>query len=205
MGGVARAFLIVIAFFAALSSPAFAQLQRERVEFDLGPEAYSRGMGLYMQHCVACHGLKYFRGPDAPDGIPPALDPESAQAAFGVVPPDLTLMASARGKGLEGAEYLYDLLTTYYIADGEIRNRAFAEETHTEGAIAMPPPIPMDDPELSEKSRDIAAFLYLVSEPSLADRKSLGPWVLGYMALLTAVLYVLNRYTWKEEKRKLKV
>ncbi|MCL4873808.1 hypothetical protein KJ039_06985 [bacterium] len=199
-----RAVLPILMLIMLYPVPLLAELQGERVKFDLGPEAYSRGMGLYMQHCVACHGLKYLRGPDAPDGISPALDPESAQAAFGVVPPDLTLMASARGKGLEGVEYLYNLLTTYYIEDGEIRNRAFAEETHTEGAIAMPPPIPMDDPELSEKSRDIAAFLYLVSEPSLADRKRLGPWVLGYMALLTAVLYVLNRYTWKEEKRKLK-
>lgn len=183
---------------------ALAEFQRERVAFDMGPEAYSRGMGLYMQHCAACHGLKYFRGPDAQEGIPPGLDPESAQTAFGVVPPDLTLMASARGKGLKGAEYIYDLLTTYYIADGEIRNRAFAEETQTEGAIAMPPPIPMDDPGLPEKARDIAAFLYLVSEPSLEDRSSLGPWVLGFMALITAVLYVLNRYTWKEQKRKLR-
>ncbi|GEM_PF-1929298 len=200
-----RALLVAIAFIAALNPvQALAELRGERVEFDLGPEAYSRGMSLYMQYCVACHGLEYFRGPDAPDGIAPGLDPESAQAAFGVAPPDLTLMASARGKGLEGAEYIYNLLTAYYIADGEIRNRAFAEETHTEGAIAMPPPIPMDDPELPEKARDIAVFLYLVSEPSLEDRRSLGPWVLAYMALLTAVLYALNRYTWKEQKRKLR-
>lgn len=197
-------FIFIILIAAFNPPPAFAALPVERVEFDLGPEAYSRGMSLYMQHCAACHGLKYFRGPDAPQGIPPGLDPESAEAAFGVMPPDLTLMASARGKGLKGAAYIYGLLTTYYIANGEIRNRAFAEETHTEGAIAMPPPIPMDDPELPEKARDISAFLYLVSEPSLGERRGIGPWVLGYMALLTAVLYLLNRYTWKEQKSRLK-
>jgi len=192
--------LLLIAFLC--SSPAFAA---DEVEIDLGADARARGLSVFMQHCVACHGIKYYRGPENPSGIAPLMDAAASEQAFGVAAPDLSLMASARGKGLEGAEYIYRILTTYYTApEGGIRNRAFAEETHTDGQIAMPPPIPMDDPELAQKSKDVSAFLFLVSEPAREERKSIGPWAVGFMALLTIVLYMLNSYTWREQKGKLK-
>ncbi|OGP14748.1 MAG: hypothetical protein A2052_02935 [Deltaproteobacteria bacterium GWA2_54_12] len=190
-------FLILLAFAA----PAFA---KDDAEIKLTPESIERGRTLYTQYCVACHGLKYYRGEDAKTGLPPAMDPQMAEAAFGVAPPDLSLMASARGRGIEGATYIYRLLTSYYTVNGQIRNKAFAEETKTDGAIAMPPPIPMDDPALKEKARDISAFLLKVSDPSADERRGLGPWVMVYMILLTGVLYLLNRYTWREVKKKLK-
>lgn len=193
--------IIFLILLAAVHAPAFAQ---EDAGIKLTPESIERGSALYNQYCVACHGLKFYRGEDAKNGIPPAMDPLSAEAAFGVAPPDMSLMAAARGRGIEGAEYIYRLLTTYYTANGQIRNRAFAEETKSDGAIAMPPPIPMDDPALEEKARDISAFLLAVSDPSRDERRGLGPWVMVYMVILTGVLYLLNRYTWKEVKKKLK-
>lgn len=192
---------ILLLILALASAPAFAD--ESAIKFT--PESIERGRALYTQHCVACHGLKYYRGEDAKTGIPPAMDGASAEAAFGVVPPDLSLMASARGRGEEGADYIYRLLTTYYYtSDGQLRNKAFAAETQTDGAIAMPPPIPMDDPQLKEKAADISAFLLKVSDPSKEERRALGPWVIVYMAVLTAVLYALNRFTWREVKKKLK-
>lgn len=184
-----------------ISAPANAQF-RDRVEIDLSDGAKARGKAVFMRHCVSCHGLKYYRGAEAPSGISPLMDAQTAEAAFGVLPPDLSLMASTRGKGIEGGEYIYSLLTTYYTADGSIRNRAFAEETHTDGEIAMPPPIPLDDPELAQKAMDVSAFLFMVSDPALDERESTGAWVLGYMAVLTAVLYALNRQTWLELGKK---
>lgn len=194
-----RIMIFLLAVLAAV--PAFAA---EDIKIELTPEAVERGRAFYTQYCVACHGLKYYRGEDAMTGIPPAMDAASAEAAFGVVPPDLSLMASARGRGDEGALYIYRLLTTYYTAEGQIRNKAFAEETQTDGAIAMPPPIPTDDPELRQKAADISAFLLKVSDPSREERRGIGPWIMVYMVLLTVVLYVLNRYTWREVKKKLK-
>ncbi|MBI2400265.1 MAG: c-type cytochrome, partial [Deltaproteobacteria bacterium] len=147
---------IIFIILLAVASPAFAE---DGAGIQLTPESVERGRALYTQYCVACHGLKYYRGEDAKTGIPPAMDAQTAEAAFGVAPPDLSLMAAARGRGDEGAAYIYHLLTSYYTAGGQIRNKAFAEETKTDGAIAMPPPIPMDDPALKEKARDISAFL----------------------------------------------
>lgn len=194
-----RIMLLALALLSA--APSFA---KEDVRITPTPEAVERGRALYDQYCLACHGLKYYRGMDAKAGLIPAMDSQSAEAAFVVAPPDLSLMAAARGRGDEGAEYIYRLLTTYYTADGQVRNRAFAEETQSDGAIAMPPPIPLDDPALSEKAADISAFLLEVSDPTGEEREALGPWVIAYMAVLTAVLYALNRYTWKEVKKKLK-
>lgn len=194
-----KTILLVSMLFTAI--PAFAA---EDVYIKLSPESIERGRTLYTQYCVACHGLKYYRGADAKSGIPPAMDPEAAQIAFGVVPPDLSLMASARGRGDDGARYIYRLLTTYETVDGQIRNKAFAEETRTDGAIAMPPPIAADDPELKQKALDISAFLLSVADPARTERGAMGPWVLVYMAVLTAVLYALNRFTWREVKKKLK-
>lgn len=191
---------IIFLILLALAIPAFAE---EDAGIQLTPEAVERGKALFTQYCMACHGLKFYRGEDAKAGLPPAMDPLAAEAAFGVAPPDLSLMASARGRGEEGAAYIYRLLTSYYTADGQIRNKAFAEETKTDGAIAMPPPIPIDDPALKEKARDISAFLLKVSDPSAEERRGLGAWVMAYMFILTGVLYLLNRYTWKEVKKKL--
>jgi cytochrome c1 len=194
--------IIFLILLAAAHVPAFAQ---EGAKIKLTPESVERGRLLYNQYCLACHGLKYYRGEDAKAGLAPAMDPASAEAAFGVAPPDLSLMAASRGRGEEGAAYIFRLLTTYYTSeDGQVRNSAFAEETKGDGAIAMPPPIPLDDPALAEKSRDISVFLLKISDPSGEERERLGPWVIAYMAVLTAVLYALNRYTWKEVKKKLK-
>ncbi|HBG46770.1 MAG TPA: hypothetical protein DDW94_07245 [Deltaproteobacteria bacterium] len=195
-------FKILLLVIMLFSVP--AHVRGEDLSIDMSREAKERGMAVFMQHCVACHGVKYYRAPGSSTGIAPLMDPRAAEASFGVAPADLSLMTSSRGKGVEGAEYIYSLLTTYYTENGRTMNRAFAEQTHTDGMIAMPPPIPMDDPELTQKANDVSAFLFEVSNPDLEERRSLGPWVLIYMAILTAVLYALNRYTWREQKKKMK-
>jgi cytochrome c1 len=118
------------------------------------------------------------------------------------VPPDLSLIAKARGKRLNGALYVYQLLTTYYTdADGKWKNRAFAKWTHSEGVTSMPPAIPLADPELHQKSKDVAAFLYDVAEPSAKEREGLGRYVLFYMVILTGFLYAYNKKVWKDVKK----
>lgn len=167
------------------------------------PEAVERGRAVFMASCSACHGLKYLKENGQKEGIKPALDPEAAKASFGVEPPDLSLMAISRGRGLEGADYIYRLLTTYYQDENSvIKNRAFAEETESDGVIAMPPPIPMDDPELIKKSKDVAAFLLKAAEPSAGERIRTGKYVIGFMAVFTTLLFLLNKYTWLEVKKK---
>lgn len=199
---------LVILSGLAFSGPAAAveHTGAEISHIDLSDEAVERGRTVFMESCRACHGLAYYRDRDFSDGVPPMMDGETATTAFGVEPPDLSLMAVARGKGLEGVSYIYRLLTTYYQTPaGEIRNRAFAEETESEGIIAMPQPIPASDPELERKAMDVAVFLYHAAEPTAGDRKHLGKYVMGYMVVLTVLLYLLNRVVWKGVKKKLEL
>lgn len=195
-----RLFFIAI---AAILLPSGA-LAAEGPKIDINRAAAERGKDVFFSSCNACHGLKYYRDKEHMQGFPPMMDPNTAQASFGIVPPDLSLMASARGKGVEGALYIYDLLTSYYMdKDGKIKNRAFAKETQTEGAIAMPQPIAETDPGLKEKAMDVAVFLYTVADPSETERCSLGKYVMGYMVVMTILLFVLNKVTWKKVNKKL--
>ncbi len=193
---------LLLAIAAVLVSTSVLAATEMRIE--ITASAVEKGHNIFVSNCNACHGLKYYRDKDHQEGYAPLMDPATAAASFGVAPPDLSLITAARGKGRDGARYVHELLTGYYTdADGTIKNRAFAAETQTEGVIAMPQPIAADDPALDEKARDVAAFLYTVSNPDEPERRSLGKYVIAYMAVMTALLFVLNKFTWKHVKKKL--
>lgn len=195
-----RAFIVIIAALILIPPVAMAH----EAGMDVSPSSIEKGKSVFMAACNACHGLKFYRDTDHPSGYAPGLDPRTAKESFGVEPPDLSLMASARGKRKNGARYIFRLLTTYYIdQNGNAKNRAFGEETQGDGAIAMPQPIPSDDPELKQKAMDVAAFLYAVGDPSRDERRQIGKYVLVYMAVITALLFALNKVTWKGVKKKL--
>ncbi len=199
---------IFLALIATLSlsefaaSEAFSQPDETYQEMDIGVEAASRGRAVFMEACNSCHGLKYLRE-GASLGLRPIMDPGAAKEAFGVEPPDLSLMASARGRGKTGARYIQRLLTTYYTdEDGRVKNRAFGEETQGDGTIAMPQPLDPNAPDFEKKTHDVAVFLLHVASPEAEERRSTGAYVLIYMAVLTMLLYALNKATWKGIKKR---
>jgi cytochrome c1 len=150
-----------------------------------GPEtnkaSVKSGEAIFRSSCQACHGLKY-------SGYKAGMSAKDAQKAFGDVPPDLNLMTKARGGGNKGVAYIYALLVGYN--NTPEKNSVFPN-------IAMPPPFSRDDPEYTRKAKDVSAFLDDAAEPSKPERMGLGGYVLGYMVFLTALLYALNRRTWK--------
>jgi cytochrome c1 len=201
-----RNSLIITAllFLIVCNRTSFGENDLRFSEKDFSSETVERGKDIFKKHCITCHGLKYYRDTEYPSGMLPLIDPNSAQKSFGIQPPDLSLITAARGKRLNGMIYVYRLLTTYYKDDrGTLKNHAFAEETQGDGTIAMPQPIPASGPELKQKSKDVACFLLNVAEPSSGERKSLGKYVLGYMVLLTVLLYRINRKTWEGVKKSL--
>ena len=196
--------MVAAAFVAPALVKAVEHTGYEPRYIDTSPEAVERGREVFMSHCRTCHGLRYYRGEDNRGGVEPAIDPETAARTFGTEPPDLTLMAKARGGGKEGVQYIYRLLTSYYQApEGEMLNRAFAEYTETEGRIAMPPPISLDDPGLEKKSMDVSVFLLHTAEPWSSDSRSIGRYAIAYMVVLTGILFIVNKLTWKGTRKKI--
>ncbi|HAT48831.1 MAG: hypothetical protein HQL07_13100 [Nitrospirae bacterium] len=49
---------------------------------------------------------------------------------------------------------------------------------------------------LKQLSHDVVTFLSWAAEPTVAERKSLGFWVLGYLFILTVLLYAVKRRIW---------
>lgn len=181
-----KPFLSVILMgllFALTGHTAAAEIPMGALDF--GDAAVKRGRAVFASSCQTCHGLKYL-------GISAKMDSENAKKAFGNVPPDLSLMAKARGKGSDGARYIYALLVSFN--DTPQKNSVLPY-------ITMPPPFSQDDPQFMQDVRDVSAFLYYAADPSADARRQLGKYVLGYMIILTTLLYVLYLKTWRRVKR----
>jgi cytochrome c1 len=148
-------------------------------------------------------GEMFFRPARASDYFPaPFANPQAARSANGgALPPDLSLIIKAREGG---ADYIHGLLTGYEeeppegveLADGMYYNHYFPGHQ-----VAMPPPLDDDYLEyadgtpatLDQLARDITVFLSWAAEPELEERKQTGLKVLIFIAIFTALLFVIYR------------
>ncbi|WP_011581498.1 MULTISPECIES: cytochrome c1 [Chelativorans] len=169
-----------------------------------------------------------FERPGTPsDYFPsPFANPEQAAASNnGAPPPDLSLIAKARGveRGFPtfifdiftqyaegGPDYIHALLTGYdeappeglQVPEGTYYNPYFISGP----ALAMPPPISdgqvtYDDgaPEtVDQYSRDVSAFLMWAAEPHLEARKQTGFTVVIFLLLFGGLVYLTKRKIWAE-------
>lgn len=168
----------------------------------------------------------YFDRPGRPSDRfpPPFANEQSARTAMsGAYPPDMSVLAKARGysrgfptflldavPGLSyqehGADYIASLLTGYgeaphgvTIPDGQYFNVYMPGNR-----IGMPPPlsdgaVTYDDgaPQTADQySKDVTAFLMWVAEPHLEARKHVGQAVLAFLVVFAALLYFTKRKIW---------
>jgi len=212
-------------------------------------QSLQRGARDFLAYCGGCHSLKYMRysrmGEDlaiAPDLLVHNLVPRnrkptdyitapmpSADAAnwFGKAPPDLSLIARARG-----VDYLYQFLTTFY-ADP---SRPTGANNLAKDAVAMPHVLSElqglqravfknvqaesdDGKVITEKVfdhfetlsagrlsreeyaafvRDIVNFLDYASEPAQAHRRALGVWVVLFLIVFSWLAWLLKSEYWKD-------
>lgn len=175
-----------------------------------------RGAEHVMNTCVSCHSLKYIKYTDmlalgvpqttvdAWRGFNPVnahilaqMPAEAAAAAFGgIVPPDLTLMASARDGGVH---YLYSYLLAYYVNDkGETNNRIYPG-TRMPDILAVSTTTDVKQRnEINTTAKEIAAFLNWAADPHAEERKRLGLYVIAYLLLLTVLLYFWKKQIWRK-------
>lgn len=195
-----------------------------------------RGARNFASYCLGCHSLKYERwsrlgadlkipeplltqdlvppGAKAADYILTHMPAADAEAWFGKVPPDLSLMVRARG-----TSYIYQFLTTFYVDPARqtgannlrLPSTAMPDVlSELEGLKAavfkqdafdhFEPLAPgrMSLAEYDGFVRDTVNFLDYVSEPTQLERRQLGVWVVLFLLVFTWLTWLVKREYWKD-------
>ncbi len=169
-----------------------------------------------------------FERPGRPsDRFPPPFPSEQAARAAlsGAYPPDMSVLAKARGysRGFpnflldalpgfayqeQGVDYITSLLTGYADAPAGVNLPAgqYYNVYMPGRRIGMPPPlsdgaVAYDDktPQTVEQyAKDVSAFLMWAAEPHLDQRKSVGMGVLAFMAVFCGLLLFTKRRVWRD-------
>jgi cytochrome c1 len=147
---------------------------------------------------------------------------QAARARYNAVPPDLSVIAKARGfeRGFpnwvldmvtayqeHGPDYLTALLQGYQdkppagvtLPPGNFYNKYYPGH-----AIAMPPPLTdkrVDYTDgapatVEQYAKDISAFLMWTAEPHLEARKRIGMQVFIFLIVLAGLLYFTKKKVW---------
>lgn len=137
---------LIVSLLAALALAGFAHGAGKSIPWDPFPEhrlndmaALQNGARLFVNHCLNCHAAAFMRynrlrdiglteqqikdnllftGERVGDLMKIAMDPRDAREWFGIMPPDLTVIARSRAKmgygSDSGLDYLYTLMRSYY-------------------------------------------------------------------------------------------
>jgi ubiquinol-cytochrome c reductase cytochrome c1 subunit len=204
-----------------------------------------RGARLFVNYCLNCHGasmMRYNRLKDigltddqirenllftadkVGETMTIAMQPKEAKAFFGAQPPDLSVIARARGD-----DWLYTYLRTFYRDDSratgwnnlvfpsvgmphvlwELQGQRAAkfteveehgEKVHKFAGFEQLSPGKLSKVEYDQATADLVGFLDWMAEPAQNHRKRLGVWVLMFLGVFTVFAWRLNAAYWKDVK-----
>ena len=207
-----------------------------------------RGARNYVNYCLGCHSLQYMRynrvaqdlglteeqmksnlmftGGRPFDIMKSPMPPSDAETWFGRAPPDLSLIARAKGP-----DHVFQFLKTFYLdperptgannlaLDNAAMPHVLADLQGTQKAVFVlekkgegnaeqmvrvfdhfeqVAPGRLSAAEFDEFVRDTVNFLDYVSEPIRAKRESLGLWVVLFLIVFTGFAWALKKEIWKD-------
>jgi cytochrome c1 len=159
------------------------------------------------------------------DAFPKPFENDAAAKAVtgGALPPDMSVLAKARGYERGFPLFIFDIFTQYneegpdYIAaliqgyrekpaDMKIPENAHYNIYFPGQMIGMPPPlqngqVTYDDGSpatVAQYAQDVAAFLMWAAEPHLDARKRIGFEVMVFLIIFAGLLYFTKKKIWKE-------
>lgn len=236
-----KKFLIALLF-----APMLAFASGGNVHLDKWPGSVSdkaalqNGAKLFVNYCLNCHGASYMRYKNLLDlGLTEqqvkdnlmftsdkigglmavAARSDEQKQWFGATPPDLTIIARARGDAgapKAGADWLYTYLRSFYrdekrptgwnnvvfenvgmphILYGLQGQQVLNHETHK---LELAVPGTMAPAEYDKAVSDLVGFLVWMGEPQQEFRQKLGFLVLAFLAVLFVVAYALKKEYWKD-------
>ena len=238
-----RILLIIVVMISPAHIFAASQsMPLKSVLIDLNNKSsLQRGAQIYVNNCLGCHTLKYQRYVKFVDHLElPAetiennlifttnkdgeatkigslilnsVNPDHATEAFGVMPPDLTLIARSRG-----ADWLYTFLTSFYKDETRplgVNNSLYSnvgmphvlvwmeglkkKSTETSGYEYINKGT-MTPAEYDKAMTDLVNFLVYVAEPAQLDRYRIGFWVILFLGVFSFIAFLLKSEYWKDVK-----
>lgn len=236
-----KKFLIALLF-----APMLALASGGNVHLDKWPGSVSdkaalqNGAKIFVNYCLNCHGASYMRYKNLIDlGLTEqqvkdnlmftsdkigglmavAARAEEQKQWFGATPPDLTIIARARGEAGNagaGADWLYTYLRSFYRDENRPTgwNNVVFENVgmphvlyglqgqqvlnHESHKLELAVPGQLAPAEYDKAVSDLVSFMVWMGEPQQEFRRTLGIFVLAFLALLFVVSYALKKEYWKD-------
>ena len=241
--------LLLTLLFAPLAAAFSAHASEGGYRLDTAPIvptdllSLQSGARTFVNYCLNCHGAQFMRynrltdlglteaeirdnliltDAKVGDTMKVALTTKDGKAMFGVAPPDLSVVARARG-----ADWIYTYLRTFYRDDksptgwnnavfptvampnplwalqGE-RSMEVVEGKEGEGHGALEykwtqlSPGTQNTVQYDTTVRDLVNFLVYVGEPAAVNRRRIGVAVLYALGVLFIFAYALKKEYWKD-------
>ncbi|SEN01568.1 cytochrome c1 [Nitrosomonas marina] len=202
-------------------------------------ESLQRGAETFVNYCLTCHGASFMRynrhrdigleneaevtekliltGQKPGDLMLSAMRKYEGEEWFGVAPPDLSVIARAKG-----ADWLYTYLRAFYRDESTVsgwNNLVFdrvamphvlyelqgEQELVVETvagkevkSLELAKPGTMTVSEYDRYVADLVNYMVYLSEPAANDRKQLGILVMIFLFGMLGLTYVLYREYWKD-------
>lgn len=250
--------LILLPVLAFANSQSGYPLQHAKIDLH-DSASLQRGAQLFMNNCLGCHSLKFMTYQQMGKGIGitneegklytdlvqknliftdakitapilSAMTAKEGQDWLGIAPPDLSLVARARG-----SDWIYTYLKSFYsdihrptgsnnvlFPDVAMPNvleylqgqqiPLYREQTITVDGkpmqlkeiahLALVQDGKMTPDHFDLAVTDLVNFLTYVSEPMQLERRALGGWVLGFLVIFAILAYLLKREYWRDISKK---
>lgn len=230
---IATILILCVAPFSVFASEPGMPLDRAPVDIK-DNASLQRGAESFVNYCLTCHGASFMRynrhrdigltneqildklvhtGQKVGDLMQSAMRKKEGGEWFGVVPPDLSVIARSRG-----ADWLYTYLRAFYRDDathtgwnnllfdrvamphvlyqlqGEQRLVVKGEQK----SLVLDKSGQMTPPEYDKFVGDLVNYLVYLGEPHANTRKELGLYVILFLLGMLALSYVLKKEYWRD-------
>ncbi|MDX1498552.1 MAG: cytochrome c1 [Woeseiaceae bacterium] len=238
--------LLSLAPHAALAAGPGVAMEPAEIELD-NVSSLQRGARNFMNYCSGCHSAQYvrfntvgkalelsedqlvdnlmFNAEKTFETIRSAMATEDAQRWFGVAPPDMSLIARAKG-----TDYIYNFLKGFYVQEESptgvdnlylqgtsmphvlgilqgYQAANFVEHTSEDGVTTRDfqgfeqlTAGQLDAEQYDDFVRDTVNFLAYIAEPIRQDRRKIGTWVMIYLVVFLIIARMLKKQIWKDVK-----
>ena len=238
--------MLMLFFMFSVETFATSSSKLSHMKVDLSnQQSLQRGAKIFINYCLSCHSAAYMRynrmGQDLSisddvlkenlmfgaekvgDVMSISMRQEDSVNYFGVIPPDLSVIARSRG-----ADWLYTYFKTFYKDDSrpfgvnnlvykdtamphvlwELQGEQHLVSKESIAAVYYDPsysdflelvsPGKLTEKEYDRTVRDLVNYLVYMGEPIKLKRTKIGVWVMFYLFVFLLIAYMLKKEYWKD-------